>query len=135
MKPTCYLLALLFLVCYFLPAVITACLHLLQPCSLNNIYIKFFSLVSLTKRAEFQFHLFYLGIRAHIQGLNFSSLSHFLLVSLDPNMASTLTQSSSSSGSIGSGQSSTMAPIPSYQMLNHTLPVKLDRMNYILWRS
>jgi hypothetical protein len=28
-----------------------------------------------------------------------------------------------------------MAPIPSYQMLNHTLPVKLDRTNYILWRS
>ena len=50
-------------------------------------------------------------------------------------MASTPTQSSSSSGSIGSGQSSTMASIPSYQMLNHTLPVKLDRTNYILWRS
>nr|CAN82452.1 hypothetical protein VITISV_003326 [Vitis vinifera] len=50
-------------------------------------------------------------------------------------MASTPTQSSSSSGSIGSRQSSTMASIPSYQMLNHTLPVKLDRTNYILWRS
>ncbi|RVW65725.1 Retrovirus-related Pol polyprotein from transposon RE1 [Vitis vinifera] len=50
-------------------------------------------------------------------------------------MASTPTQSSSFSGSIGSGQSSTMASIPSYQMLNHTLPVKLDRTNYILWRS
>ena len=60
MKPNCYLLALLLLVCYFLLAVITACLHLLQPCSLNNIYIKFLSLASLTKRAEFQFHLFYL---------------------------------------------------------------------------
>ncbi|KAJ9695793.1 hypothetical protein PVL29_010991 [Vitis rotundifolia] len=50
-------------------------------------------------------------------------------------MASTPTLSSSSSGSIGSGQSSTMASIPSYQILNHTLPVKLDRTNYILWRS
>ncbi|KAL5554286.1 hypothetical protein UlMin_041687 [Ulmus minor] len=50
-------------------------------------------------------------------------------------MASASTQSSSSSGSIGSGQSSAMASIPSYQMLNHTLPVKLDRTNYILWRS
>ncbi|KAG6743525.1 hypothetical protein POTOM_052224 [Populus tomentosa] len=26
-------------------------------------------------------------------------------------------------------------PIPSYQMMNHTLPVKLDRTNYILWCS
>ncbi|KAL5570075.1 hypothetical protein UlMin_026650 [Ulmus minor] len=50
-------------------------------------------------------------------------------------MASASTQSSSSSGSIGSGQSSAMASIPSYSMLNHTFPVKLDRTNYILWRS
>ncbi|KAL5578167.1 hypothetical protein UlMin_019866 [Ulmus minor] len=50
-------------------------------------------------------------------------------------MASASTQSSSSSGSIGSGQSSAMASIPSYPMLNHTLSVKLDRTNYILWRS
>ena len=28
-----------------------------------------------------------------------------------------------------------MASIPSYQMLNYSLPVKLDRTNYILWRS
>ncbi|RVW86789.1 Retrovirus-related Pol polyprotein from transposon RE1 [Vitis vinifera] len=47
-------------------------------------------------------------------------------------MASASTQSSSSSGSIGSGQSTTMASHPSYQMLNHTLPVKLDRTNYII---
>ncbi|KAL5567264.1 hypothetical protein UlMin_030428 [Ulmus minor] len=47
-------------------------------------------------------------------------------------MASASTQSSS--GSIGPGQSSAMASIPSYPMLNHTLPVKLDRTNYILWR-
>ncbi|KAL5544057.1 hypothetical protein UlMin_007841 [Ulmus minor] len=50
-------------------------------------------------------------------------------------MASASTQSSSSSGSIGFGQSTIMASIPSYQMLNHTLPVKLDRTNYILWKS
>ena len=47
-------------------------------------------------------------------------------------MASASTQSSDS---IGSGQSTTMASHPSYQMLNHTLPVKLDRTNYILWKS
>ncbi|RVW62592.1 hypothetical protein CK203_059549 [Vitis vinifera] len=40
-------------------------------------------------------------------------------------MTSTSTQSSSSSGSIGSGQSSTMASIPSYQMLNHTCLISL----------
>ncbi|KAL5550464.1 hypothetical protein UlMin_000640 [Ulmus minor] len=50
-------------------------------------------------------------------------------------MASAFTQSSSSSGLIGSGQSTTMASNPSYQMLNHTLPVKLDQTNYILWKS
>ncbi|KAL6321290.1 hypothetical protein AAG906_016324 [Vitis piasezkii] len=51
-------------------------------------------------------------------------------------MASASTQSSSSSsGSIGSGQNTTMASHPAYQMLNHTLPVKLDRTNYILWKS
>ncbi|RVW98057.1 Retrovirus-related Pol polyprotein from transposon TNT 1-94 [Vitis vinifera] len=47
-------------------------------------------------------------------------------------MSSTASQSSSSSGS---AQSSSMASIPSYQMLNYSLPVKLDRTNYILWRS
>ncbi|RVW34641.1 Retrovirus-related Pol polyprotein from transposon RE1 [Vitis vinifera] len=47
-------------------------------------------------------------------------------------MSSTTSQSSSSSGS---AQSSSMASIPSYQMLNYSLPVKLDRTNYILWRS
>ncbi|RVW61330.1 Retrovirus-related Pol polyprotein from transposon RE1 [Vitis vinifera] len=50
-------------------------------------------------------------------------------------MASASTQSSSSSGSIGSRKSTTMASHPSYQMLNHTLPMKLDRTNYILWKS
>ncbi|KAG6752025.1 hypothetical protein POTOM_044241 [Populus tomentosa] len=50
-------------------------------------------------------------------------------------MASASTQSSSATGSLGSTQTTTMAPLPSYQMLNHTLPVKLDRTNYILWRS
>jgi len=45
------------------------------------------------------------------------------------------TQSSSSFGSIESGKSIIMASIPSYQMLNHMLPVKLDRTNYILWGS
>ncbi|RVW43508.1 Retrovirus-related Pol polyprotein from transposon RE1 [Vitis vinifera] len=47
-------------------------------------------------------------------------------------MSSTASQSSSSSGS---AQSSSMASIPSYQMLNYSLPVKLNRTNYILWRS
>ncbi|KAG6735682.1 hypothetical protein POTOM_061670 [Populus tomentosa] len=50
-------------------------------------------------------------------------------------MTSTSTLSSSAAGSFGSTQTTTMVPIPSYQMLNHTLPVKLDRTNYILWRS
>ncbi|KAG6735438.1 hypothetical protein POTOM_061954 [Populus tomentosa] len=50
-------------------------------------------------------------------------------------MASAPTQSSSVAGSLGSTQTTTMAPLPSYQMLNHMLPVKLDRTNYILWRS
>ena len=63
---------------------------------------------------------FYLGIRTFFK---------------DPVMASASTQSSSAAGSLGSTQATTMAPIPSYQMLNHTLPVKLDRTNYILWRS
>jgi hypothetical protein len=63
---------------------------------------------------------FYLGIRTF---------------SKDPVMASASTQSSSAASSLGSTQATTMAPIPSYQMLNHTLPVKLDRTNYILWRS
>ncbi|KAL5552466.1 hypothetical protein UlMin_039867 [Ulmus minor] len=42
---------------------------------------------------------------------------------------------SSSSSSLGSTQSPSMASIPAFQMLNHTLPVKLDRTNYVLWRS
>ena len=63
----------------------------------------------------------YLGIRAY-------SIK-------DPVMASASTQSSSAAGSLGSTQTTTMASFPSYQMLNNTLPVKLDRTNYILWRS
>ena len=50
-------------------------------------------------------------------------------------MASAFNQSSSTSGPVGSGQSTTMTSIPTHQMLNHTLPVKLDRSNYVLWRS
>ena len=49
-------------------------------------------------------------------------------------MASLPTQSSSAA-SLPSTQTTTTMPIPSYQMMNHTLPVKLDRTNYILWRS
>jgi hypothetical protein len=50
-------------------------------------------------------------------------------------MASAFNQSSSTSGPVGSRQSTTMTSIPTHQMLNHTLPVKLDRSNYVLWRS
>ncbi|KAG6792273.1 hypothetical protein POTOM_001417 [Populus tomentosa] len=50
-------------------------------------------------------------------------------------MASAFNQSSSTSGPISSGQSTTVTSIPTHQMLNHTLPVKLDRSNYVLWRS
>ncbi|XP_073259761.1 uncharacterized protein [Populus alba] len=50
-------------------------------------------------------------------------------------MASAFNQSSSTSGPVGSGQSTTVTSIPTHQMLNHTLPVKLDRSNYVLWRS
>ncbi|KAL5579599.1 hypothetical protein UlMin_012041 [Ulmus minor] len=42
---------------------------------------------------------------------------------------------SSSSSSLGSTQSPSMVSVPAFQMLNHTLPVKLDRTNYVLWRS
>ena len=49
-------------------------------------------------------------------------------------MASAPTQSFSAA-SLPSTQTTTIMPIPSYQMMNHTLPVKLDRTNYILWRS
>ncbi|KAL5556152.1 hypothetical protein UlMin_038388 [Ulmus minor] len=38
-------------------------------------------------------------------------------------MSSASSQSSSSSGSIGSGQGFTMASVPALQMLNHTLPI------------
>ncbi|KAL5557280.1 hypothetical protein UlMin_039516 [Ulmus minor] len=42
---------------------------------------------------------------------------------------------SSSSSSLGSTQSPSMVSVPAFQMLNHTLPVKLDHTNYVLWRS
>ncbi|KAG6769080.1 hypothetical protein POTOM_024696 [Populus tomentosa] len=41
----------------------------------------------------------------------------------------------STSGSLEPEQNATMALTASYQQLNHTLPVKLDRTNYILWKS
>ena len=50
-------------------------------------------------------------------------------------MAFVSTQSSLTASSLGSTQTIIMAPIPSYQMLHYTLPVKLDRTNYIIWRS
>ncbi|KAG6790310.1 hypothetical protein POTOM_006458 [Populus tomentosa] len=43
--------------------------------------------------------------------------------------------SSSTSSLIGLGQTITMALTSSYQQLNHALPVKLDRTNYVLWKS
>ena len=43
--------------------------------------------------------------------------------------------SSSTSSPIGFGQTTTMALTSSYQQLNHALPVKLDRTNYVLWKS
>ena len=50
-------------------------------------------------------------------------------------MTSANFQSSSTSGLIGSGQASSLAFVPAQQMFNHSLPMKLDRSNYILWRS
>ena len=47
-------------------------------------------------------------------------------------MAYAFKQSLSTSGSVGSRQSTTMTFIHTHQMLNHTLPVKLDRSNYVL---
>jgi hypothetical protein len=98
-----------------------------------------YSLASSIKRTEIYFLKFYLGIRALDQRCGNSPLfllffSHFLSLSFDLIMAFASTQSSSSSSSIRSGQSTTMASIPSYKMLNHTLLVKLDQTNYILWR-
>ncbi|KAL5537452.1 hypothetical protein UlMin_045608 [Ulmus minor] len=45
------------------------------------------------------------------------------------------TSSSSFSDSIGATQSSSFAPASGLQFFNHTLPVKLDRSNYVIWRS
>ncbi|KAL5538074.1 hypothetical protein UlMin_043114 [Ulmus minor] len=45
------------------------------------------------------------------------------------------TSSSSFSNSIGATQSSSFAPASGLQFFNHTLPVKLDRSNYVIWRS
>ncbi|KAL5554176.1 hypothetical protein UlMin_041577 [Ulmus minor] len=50
-------------------------------------------------------------------------------------MASTRSQTSSSSTTSGSTQASSMATTLALQMLNHSLSVKLDRSNYILWKS
>ncbi|KAG6754633.1 hypothetical protein POTOM_040425 [Populus tomentosa] len=50
-------------------------------------------------------------------------------------MTSASSHSSSTSSPLGSGQTTTMALTSSYQQLNHALPVKLDRTNYVLWKS
>ena len=47
-------------------------------------------------------------------------------------MSTTGSSLSASSSSIGA---LAMTPIPNLHHLNHTLPVKLDRANYVLWRS
>jgi hypothetical protein len=55
--------------------------------------------------------------------------------SFDPATTSASSQSSSTSSPLGSRQTTTMTLTSSYQQLNHALPVKLDRNNYILWKS
>ncbi|RVW89377.1 Retrovirus-related Pol polyprotein from transposon RE1 [Vitis vinifera] len=61
---------------------------------------------------------------------------HQLVRSLSPyEIGVEKSAQTTSSSSSGSAQSSSMTSIPSYQMLNYSLPVKLDRTNYILWRS
>ncbi|KAG6758931.1 hypothetical protein POTOM_035394 [Populus tomentosa] len=50
-------------------------------------------------------------------------------------MTSTSSRSLSTSSPLGFGQSTTMELTSSYQQLNHALPVKLDRTNYVLWKS
>jgi len=62
-------------------------------------------------------------------------LKEKLLSLFDSAMTSASSNSSSISSPLGSGQTTTMALTSSYQQLNHALPVKLDRTNYILWKS
>jgi hypothetical protein len=50
-------------------------------------------------------------------------------------MTSASSHSSSISSPLGFEQTTTMALTTSYQQLNHSLPVKLDRTNYVLWKS
>ena len=50
-------------------------------------------------------------------------------------MTSASSHPSSTSCPLGSGQTTTMALTSSYQQLNHALLVKLDRTNYVLWKS
>jgi len=50
-------------------------------------------------------------------------------------MTSASSHSSSISSPLGFGQTTTMTLTTSYQQLNHSLPVKLDRTNYVLWKS
>ena len=49
-------------------------------------------------------------------------------------MSSARYQSSSSSFSSRLGQCSSMISIPTLHMLNHSLPIKLDRSNFVLWK-
>ncbi|KAL5580052.1 hypothetical protein UlMin_012494 [Ulmus minor] len=49
--------------------------------------------------------------------------------------ASGSTSSSSFSDSIGASHSHSSSITSGLQFFNHTLPVKLDRSNYVLWRS
>jgi hypothetical protein len=65
----------------------------------------------------------------------YQSFREKLLSFFDPTMTSASSQSSSTSSPLGSGQTTTMALTSSYQQLNHALPVKLDRTNYVLWKS
>jgi len=50
-------------------------------------------------------------------------------------MTSASSHSSSISSPLGFGQTTTMTLTTSYQQLNHSLLVKLDRTNYVLWKS
>ena len=50
-------------------------------------------------------------------------------------MTSASNHSSSTSSPLEPEQNTRMALTASYQQLNHTLPVKLDRTNYVMWKS
>ena len=58
-----------------------------------------------------------------------------LLSLFDSAMTSASSHSSSISSPLRSGQTSTMALTSSYQQLNHALPAKFNRTNYVLWKS